>query len=156
MRGALIWLGQGDPVATMSRLRATDPTITNLRAFLTAWRAQFRDEPMTSAAAIAKAEETITREVQGTGDENHLPDTIRRQAHPLFHTALVQVAGRSGKIDVRALGIYLGQSADRVINLGTGDEPDLVALVAGPVLDGNRRWRVVSKDERQLKDEGLL
>ena len=43
-----------------------------------------------------------------------------------------------------------------MINLGTGDEPDLVALVAGPVLDGNRRWRVVSKDERQLKDEGLL
>ncbi len=41
VRGALLWLGQGDPVNTMQRLRATDPTIGNLRAFLTAWRDQF-------------------------------------------------------------------------------------------------------------------
>ena len=107
MRGALIWLGQGDPVATMSRLRATDPTITNLRAFLTAWRAQFRDEPMTSAAAIAKAEETITREVQGTGDENHLPDTIR--ARPI--RCFTRPSSRSRAVAARSTSAPSGSTS---------------------------------------------
>jgi putative DNA primase/helicase len=144
VRGALLWLGQGDPVATMRRMRSTDPTLVNLRAFLTAWRAQFPDEPASSAAAIARANEIHISPVTGRPDEH-----IRRLAHPSFHAALVQVAGRSGKIEVRTLGKYLGQSADRVVDIGADGEPDLVTLEAGSMLDGNRRWRVVSKDGAQ-------
>ena len=138
VRGALLWLGQGDPVNTIQRLRSTDPTITNLRAFLTAWREQFRDKLATSAAAIAKAEERAAPfPVNGRLDE--------RYANPVFRAALLQVAGRSGRIDIRFLGNYLGKSADRVIDIGVGGKPDLAALEAGPTLHGNRRWRVVSK-----------
>ena len=68
-----------------------------------------------------------------------------RYAHPLFRAALLQVAGRNGRIDVRFLGNYLGKSADRVIDIGVDGKPDLVALEAGPTLHGTRRWRVVSK-----------
>jgi hypothetical protein len=134
VRAALLWLGMGDPVNTIRRLRATDPTITNLRAFLTAWRDQFGDDPTTGAAAIAKAEEVVISPVIGNPDEH-----VRRQAHPLFHAALVLVAGRSGKIDARALGNYLSKSAGRVIDLGDGD---LVAVEAGNLLHGNLQWRV--------------
>ena len=143
VRGALLWLGQGDPVNTMRRLRSTDPTITNLRAFLTAWREQFRDKATTSAAAIARAEELAAPfPMNGRLDERH--------AHPLFRAALLQVAGRGGRIDVRALGAYLGKSADRVIDIGTDSKRDLVALEGGSLLHGNRRWRVVSKGGQQV------
>jgi putative DNA primase/helicase len=147
VRGALIWLGQGDPVATMGRLRATDPTIGNLRTFLTAWREQFRDQSITSAAVVAKAEETITFPAPGNDDAR-----IRRCAHPLLRDALLMVAGKSGKIDIRLLGApWLGKSADRVIDLSDNGAGDFFALETAGLLHGNRQWKVVKKSDERGK-----
>ena len=140
VRGALIWLGQGDPVGTMRRLRATDPTTSNLKAVLTVWRDHFRDEATSSAAVVAKAEETITFE-KAVGSE----DRIRRHAHPSLREALLMVAGKGGRIDTRTLGNWLGKSTDRVIDLGENGATDFAALEGAPLLDGARRWRVVQK-----------
>ena len=139
VRGALLWLGQGDPVNTMRRLRATDPTLVNLKAVLTAWRDQFGDEA-TSSAVVAKAEETISFEKDVGGN-----DRIRRHAHPALREALLMVAGKSGRIDIRALGQWLGKSAGRVINLGEDGANDFVALEEATLLHGARRWRVIQK-----------
>jgi putative DNA primase/helicase len=140
VRGALLWLGQGDPVNTMRRLRATDPTLVNLKAVLTAWRDQFGDEATSSAVVVAKAEETISFEKDVGGN-----DRIRRHAHPALREALLMVAGKSGRIDIRALGQWLGKSAGRVINLGEDGANDFVALEEGTLLHGARRWRVIQK-----------
>jgi hypothetical protein len=140
VRGALLWLGQGDPVRTMRRLRDTDPTLVNLKAVLTAWRDQFGDEATSSAAVVAKAEETITFEKDVGGD-----DRVRRHAHPALREALLMVAGKSGRIDIRALGQWLGKSAGRVINLGEDGANDFVALEEGTLLHGARRWWVIQK-----------
>jgi hypothetical protein len=140
VRGALIWLGMGDPVKTMLRLRKTDPTTSNLKAVLTAWRDQFGDEATSSAAVVAKAEETITFEAAVGSDEK-----IRRHAHPSLREALLMVAGKSGRIDIRALGQWLGKSAGRVINLGEDGANDFVALEEGTLLHGARRWWVIQK-----------
>jgi hypothetical protein len=43
VRGALMWLGQGDPVRTMERLRTIEPILAALQTVLTAWRDQFRE-----------------------------------------------------------------------------------------------------------------
>ena len=59
VRGALMWLGAGDPVRTMARLREADPTIINLKAVLTAWRDEFGAEPTTAKDAVAAADATI-------------------------------------------------------------------------------------------------
>jgi putative DNA primase/helicase len=140
VRGALIWLGMGDPVKTMLRLRKTDPTTSNLKAVLTAWRDQFGDEATSSAAVVAKAEETITFEAAVGSDEK-----IRRHAHPSLREALLMVASKSGRIDIRALGQWLGKSAGRVINLGEDGANDFVALEEGTLLHGARRWWVIQK-----------
>jgi hypothetical protein len=39
-------------------------------------------------------------------------------AHPLVRDALLLVAGRSGKIETRLLGNWLGKSAGRIIDIG--------------------------------------
>jgi hypothetical protein len=140
VRAALLWLGMGDPVKTMLRLRKTDPATSNLKAVLTVWRDQFGNEPTSSAAVVAKAEETITFEKAVGSDEK-----VRRHAHPSLREALLMVAGKSGRIDIRALGQWLGKSADRVIDIGDEGARDFVALEEGNVLHGARRWRVVQK-----------
>ena len=139
VRGALIWLGQGDPVVTMDRLRATDPTRAKLRAVLTIWRETFGPDPITTAAVIAKAEEMISFEIEGTTERRFRP------AHPLLRDALLQVAGRNGKIDTSVLGRWLGKNADRVIDLGEKLAPDEVTLEAGPLWHGTGQWQVRKK-----------
>ena len=135
VRGALLWLGQGDPVNTMRRLRATDPTLVNLKAVLTAWRDQFGDEA-TSSAVVAKAEETISFEKDVGGN-----DRIRRHAHPALREALLMVAGKSGRIDIRALPMarQIGRSghqprrgrSERLRRLGGGNLAPRRSPVAG-------------------------
>ncbi len=44
VRSALVWLGCGDPVATMEETRDSDPVLTALRTTLQAWRDAFGDE----------------------------------------------------------------------------------------------------------------
>jgi hypothetical protein len=82
VRGALLWLGQGDPVNTMRRLRATDPTLVNLKAVLTAWRDQFGDEATSSAVVVAKAEETISFEKDVGGNDRIRLTPTRHCARP--------------------------------------------------------------------------
>jgi putative DNA primase/helicase len=141
VRGALMWLGQGDPVRTMNRLRATDPTLVNLRAVLTMWRDEFGADPITTAAVIARAEETVSFKIEGTDERRSRP------AHPLLRDALLQVAERSGKINTRALGTWLGKNAGRVIDIGENGATDEVVLEEGPSLHGFRRWQVVQKSQ---------
>ena len=135
VRGALIWLGAGDPVKTMDRLRSTDPTLVNLRAVLTVWRDQFGADPITTAAVIARAEESVSFTIEGTDERRSRP------AHPLLRDALLQVAERSGTINTRALGAWLGKNAGRIIDIGENDATDEVVLEEGPSLHGFRRWQ---------------
>jgi hypothetical protein len=139
VRGALIWLGQGDPVKTMDRLRSTDPKLVNLRAVLTIWRDEFGSDPITTAAVIARADESVSFAIEGTDERRSRP------AHPLLRDALLQVAERSGKINTRALGTWLGKNAGRVIDIGENGASEEVALEAGPLLHGSGQWQVVRK-----------
>jgi putative DNA primase/helicase len=141
VRGALIWLGAGDPVRTMDRLRSTDPTLVHLRAVLTIWRNECGSDPITTAAVIARADESVSFKIEGTDERRSRP------AHPLLRDALLQVAERSGKINTRALGTWLGKNAGRVIDIGENGATDEVALEEGPSLHGFRRWQVVQKSQ---------
>jgi putative DNA primase/helicase len=107
VRGALIWLGAGDPTATMDRLRKRDPVLASLTAVLHAWHAAFAFEPVTARRAIDTADEK-----------------------PDLRDALMAVAGRGGKIDARALGSWLAHhAADRVVTLSDDLAPEAVAMV---------------------------
>ncbi len=145
VRGALLWLGQGDPVRTMARLRKVDPALVNLRAVLAVWRDEFGDAPQTSSGVIETANATIATPEPGTS--GHF---VRTHVHPALRNALLAVAGRSGAIDVRVLGKWLGSYKDRVINLSEDDgAADRVALEQAGILDGYQQWRVVNRAPAQ-------
>ena len=135
VRGALLWLGQGDPVKTVTRVRRADPQLAALRAMLSAWRCQFGNEPKTCDALIEAASATydLTSE--------------RRE----LRNALLTVAGAGANINPRTLGMWLSKNKNRVVNLN-GDDPDAekdeVALEQGTVLHGYIRWKVVNRDGR--------
>ena len=57
VRGALMWLGAGDPAGTMDRLRKADPVLASLTAVLHAWRDAFGFEPTTAREAIEAADD---------------------------------------------------------------------------------------------------
>ena len=132
VRGALIWLGQGDPVATMQRLRENDPVLANMRAVLIAWRNQFGDLPVSTAEAIDTANKTLPPN----------EDSARPYAYSKLREALIAVAGRGDRIEARSLGRWLGRHAGRIVDLGDIGKPDFARIEAGPLLDGNQRWCV--------------
>ena len=133
VRAALMWLGQGDPVRTMARLREADPTIINLKAVLTAWRDDFGDEPTTAKDAADAADATIATREPGTLDRY-----MRTHTHPALRAALLMVAGRGGAIDIRVLGQWLGNNVERVVDLG---DDDFAAMEMPGMLHGDRRWK---------------
>jgi len=140
VRGALIWLGQGDPVKTMDRVRQTDPTLANLKTVLTAWRDEFADSPTTVSAAVATANATIATPEPGT------LGYVRSFTHPALRDALLVVAGRGGAIDTRLMGQWLSKYEDRVVNLGRDEaKPDFAAFSKAGVLHGLLQWRVVGQ-----------
>ena len=48
VRGALVWLGRADPVATQDELRTEDPAVVALDRVLDAWRQGINDQPRTN------------------------------------------------------------------------------------------------------------
>ena len=136
VRGALVWLGVGDPVRTMDRLRQTDPALAALKSALTAWREKFGDAPTTVSAAIAAASDMFTI----------APDDPRHFTHLALRDALYEVAGRVGAVDNRLLGKWLGKYAGRIVNISdASQDPVFVAFLKGNSLNGLQQWRVVDR-----------
>jgi hypothetical protein len=121
VRSALMWLGAGDPVGTMDRIRKGDPVLASLTAVMHAWFAAFRLEPTTARKAIDAAE-----------------------GRPELKDALMAVAGRGGKIDARALGNWLAHhAADRVVTLSDDLLQQPVAMTSSGEKQGVQQWRLV-------------
>jgi putative DNA primase/helicase len=55
-RGALMWIGLGDPAATQEQLRENDPKLVTLIRVATAWRKAFGSDRTTAVKAVEKAE----------------------------------------------------------------------------------------------------
>jgi hypothetical protein len=99
VRGSLIWLGAGDPVATMDRLRKRDPALASLTAVLHAWKAAFGTEQVNARKVVEAAEARATD----------------RPPKPDLRDALIEAGlARNGKLDSKVLGNWLAKHADRV------------------------------------------
>ena len=112
------------------------PRADKLRVVLSAWRDQFGDEPKTSADVILAADGTKLKP-RYSDDEG---PREREPLNPELRSALLLVANRGGKIDVRALGIWLGKSVDRRVDVGNGRP--LRIIKAGEDHSGAQRWKV--------------
>jgi putative DNA primase/helicase len=111
-RGALMWIGLGDPAATQDRLRENDPKLTRLIRVATVWRKAFGTYATTVAEAVAKAEEK--KRVEMSWDFKTEP------VHPDLNDAFLAVARRGAAINPEALCKYLSSEAERVVALETG------------------------------------
>jgi putative DNA primase/helicase len=112
VRGALMWIGVGDPAATQERLRENDPKLAKLVRVATVWRTAFGADRTTVAEAVAKAEEKAR---VGTYEDSKFELT-----DPDLLDAFMAVARRGTAINPLALGNYLGSEAERVVVLEDG------------------------------------
>jgi putative DNA primase/helicase len=114
VRGALMWLGLGDPAATQERLRENDPRLTALIRVATVWRKAFGATATTVSEAVEKAEEKKRVEASYGGEYKAEP------IDPELLDAFLAVARRGAAINPVALGNYLSSVAERVVALETG------------------------------------
>ena len=107
VRGALIWLGCADPVATMEAIRGSDPRLGQMQQVMFAWREAFHGQNVTVATVIKAACEQ-QRADTFDGRFEFVNEDLRE--------ALLNVAGRGGAINNRALGNWLSSNKGRIIN----------------------------------------
>jgi hypothetical protein len=122
VRGALVWLGEADPVSTNDVARDEDPTRQRIAAILGAWPTDQAD--YTTAELIQRAEETAWG---------------YNLARPEFAAAVRAVAtDRRGRLTADALGKWLRDNKGRqiegrkLIRRGTATRP---------------RWRVETRGD---------
>jgi hypothetical protein len=116
----------------MERVRSTDPVLAALQTVLAAWRDQFQGDPVTVATKI---EATMTSAGTFVHD--------RPLLNPDLRDALLSVAGRGGRIDVRALGNWLAKHVGRAVNMGDGRTLKIAKALT--LLNGNLQWQVIER-----------
>lgn len=122
VRSALVWLGRTDPLKSMDKARAEDPTLEALGALFVTWYDADNSHGFT------------------TGELKKLVDTTDAFGgiiHVNLRAALTEVASdRSGGIDPRVLGQYLGRNKGRIVQ-------GIKLVVADDNHAKQKVWRVV-------------
>jgi putative DNA primase/helicase len=96
VRGALVWLGEGDPVETLKTARNEDPRRVALRDILHTWK--------DAAGTGVASERTTAKLIEMAEGKIELRD------------ALLAVAGYSGRIESKALGYWLRNNHGKIID----------------------------------------
>lgn len=133
VRGALLWLGAADPVATMEQAREMDPRLDALTAVMSQWRAAIGTQPVSVREIIDHATRQRTPAALGALSMGR-PEFV----HPEFRDALLAVAGEGGVVNSRRLGKWLAANKDRLV----GD----ARIIQGGLNMGIMRWRVEAHD----------
>jgi hypothetical protein len=140
VRGALIWIGVGDPAATQERLRENDPKLTKLVRVATVWSRAFGADRTTVAEAIVKAE---AKARVGT-----VEDSKFELIDPDLNDAFMTFARRGTAINPLILGNYLGSEAERVVVLEDGAK---VRFERDGTLNGSVRWVLITVEQATAK-----
>jgi putative DNA primase/helicase len=130
VRDTLTWVGEPDPLHTMARVREQDPHREALTAVLGQW------------SAVLQAKRVSAKEVINAAIDLDLGDGMsggRRFLHPEFREALLIVAGDSGNINSRRLGIWLSANNGKIVNG--------LRVIADGLSGGIARYRLQRRDE---------
>jgi putative DNA primase/helicase len=101
VRSALVWLGSGDPVKTITAAAEEDPDRQTFAAVLAAWSNVIGEGGITTADLITRASE---RDSAGAYAEKDLRDAL-----------LAVAVGKGGEISPSRLGTWLRSHRDRVL-----------------------------------------
>lgn len=128
VRGALLWVGQADPVTTMEDLRAQDPKLEAHGAVLAQWFAVIGRARVSSRAII---EHAVAQRTPPAAFGNYSRPEFTQ---PDFREALLTVAGENGVINGRRLGRWIQRHEDRIIQG--------MRIVRCGLLEGVMTWRL--------------
>ena len=106
VRGALVWLGCADPVASIEDAREDDPELTDLREVVTLWAAALG---CSSGYTVRKIDEVSSSTMHLSMGVN--PEELQ---WPDFRQALLRVAGERGAVSPRLLGKWLMRNENRI------------------------------------------
>lgn len=107
VRGALIWLGEADPVASMEIIRAEDPRLEAATAVVTQWSEALG----TKRAGVRALIDAATEQRTALGSIVPRHEFIR----PDLREALLAVAGEGGVINSRRLSKWIGAHEGRIV-----------------------------------------
>lgn len=122
VRGALIWLGEADPCASMDSIRESDPQLEALTGVMDHWKAACGQKRVTARDLVDLA----VAQVPGTSGYNTVFE------RPDFREALLAVAGAGGAINTVRFGKWLNASKGRIVNG--------FRIEQMPKLNGNVTW----------------
>lgn len=128
VRGALLWLGQTDPVDTVDVVRAQDPRLDISTAILSQWNFHLATKTVTVREIIECATEQLTV----SNGSSHYPKP--EFARPDFREALLVAAGDGGVINSRRLGSWIGRNHGR--RMGG------LRIGRAPLLHGQQQWKL--------------
>jgi hypothetical protein len=107
VRGALMWLGEADPVSTMEEIRADDPELAGMRTVMNAWRETFHSQSVT----VSKVIKTAMEQQRVDGFDAHV-----EFANEDLRESLMTVAGQGSSISSRTLGNWLAAHKGRIVD----------------------------------------
>jgi hypothetical protein len=130
VRGALVWLGEHDPLDSMEGIRVRDPRREMLRAVATAWRASVGDGLVTTTELIARAKAhrsfSGVRPVESSSEKDRVNSDLC--------DALLAVAGHGNEVNAKRMGRWLAHNKDRIV--------DGLRIVQTGERQGFALWRV--------------
>jgi hypothetical protein len=127
LRGALLWLGEADPAATMEELRKQGPRQAALRNVMFQWKKQWDfGVPVTVSSMVERAD-----------------DWLCGYRHPEWRDVLMNVAGVANSVNNRRLGKWLSMVNDRPMVFNNTEKPVIVQIKQSTMIDGYQQWVLV-------------
>ena len=127
VHGALVWLGQADPIDTIEEVRELDPDRGRMVAVIEQW-----------VENVGTAEVSVNKLIEIACDQKAV-SSYQNGGHqsaefvrPEFRDALLAGAGTNGAINSYRLGKWLGANKDRLVAC--------YRIVRGGMTSGVQRW----------------
>lgn len=102
IRSCLVWLGEGDPVASMEKAREEDPYLVEIKEIFGQWRECLQLGTKYSTKTL------VSYATDGFGDG--------QLRYPDLNDALMKAVGQGGRISSKSLGRWLVRNAGRVVS----------------------------------------
>lgn len=124
VRGALVWLGQADPVETMEFAREMDPALAAVTSVISQWQSVIGRDKVSVKGLIERATKSTT-DAWGRAQFDY----------PDFREALLTVAGAGGAVNSERCGKWLRSNKDRVV--------EGFCIVRAGVTSGTTMWQLL-------------
>jgi hypothetical protein len=137
VRGALLWLGEADPVNTMEEVRKQDPRNAALKAVIMEWGRIWGDTPVTVHMMVEKAE------VWNKG-----------YAYSALRDALMTVAGQGNQLNRKRFGNWISSNKGKIVPFEKNEGGRILYRIEGAgTLGGSQKWQLVKVKEKQEQGE---